>query len=193
MTDLPTADALPQMFDFIRDALIREGYRWIGLDHFALPHDSLATGPVARTFNGFTSGTQEMIGLGPTTTSVFGDLYAQAHYDLQEYYKAVNAGEFPILRGYQMTDDDLERRRIIFDILCHQRALILWRFDYEWEKLASMPDLCTIGKDGILTVTPRGRHHLREICRVFDVKGHRIAQLNMTRRERAASPAHQSA
>lgn len=190
VTDLP---ANPEaMFEFIRDALIRDGYRWIGLDHFALPHDSLAKGPVGRTFNGFTSGTAEMIGLGPTTTSVFGNLYAQAHYDLHAYYQAVNAGEFPILRGYEMTEDDEIRRGIIFDILCKQDAFVPWDYTDEWNKLDKMRDLCRLDIRR-LHVTDKGRHRLREICKVFDVKGHRIAQLNMTRRERAASPADQPA
>lgn len=196
VTDLPANDVLPLMFAFIRDSLMDAGYKWIGLDHFALPTDSLAQGHVGRTFNGFTSGTAEMIGLGPTTTSVFGSLYAQAHYDLQEYYKAVTAGEFPILRGYQMTYDDMIRRRIIFDILCKQRAYIPWNYQDEWEKLAAMPELCKLGHQNdtdVLTVTAKGRHHLRDICKVFDVRGHKIAQLNMTRRERAPSPARQSA
>ena len=188
VTDLP-AETQP-MFDYIRDSLMDAGYKWVGLDHFALATDSLATGPVGRTFNGFTSGTEEMIGLGPTTTSVFGSLYAQAHYDLQEYYKAVTAGEFPILRGYEMTPDDLDRREVIFSLLCRQWADITG-FNREYNILKNMQDLCTLDQD-ILTVTEEGRKRLREICKVFDVKGHKIAQLSMTRRERA-SPAYQSA
>jgi oxygen-independent coproporphyrinogen-3 oxidase len=182
VTDLPV-DTQP-MFDLIRDSLMSAGYKWIGLDHFALPADSLATGKVGRTFNGFTSGTEEMIGLGPTTTSVFGSLYAQAQYDLQEYYKAVNAGEFPILRGYEMTPDDHIRRKTIFRILTLQQVdfeYTKWYFDEELSKLREMTDLVTFNSHD-MTVTDKGRHHLREICKVFDVKGHKIAQLNMTRR-----------
>lgn len=195
VTDLPPDTLLPVMFDFIRESLMGAGYKWIGLDHFALPTDSLATGVIGRTFNGFTSGTDEMIGLGPTTTSVFGRLYAQAHYDLKEYYARVNAGEFPILRGYEMTEDDLIRRKTMFRILCKQQVdfeFNKWYFDEEIKRLRLMPDLVKFNAWD-MTVTDIGRHRLREICRVFDVKGHKIAQLDMARRPREASPAHQSA
>ena len=184
ITDLPPDDVGAAMFDFIRDALIIDGYRWIGLDHFALATDSLANRKVGRTFNGFTSGTDEMIGVGPTTTSVFGRLYAQAHYDLREYYYCVNAGEFPILRGYEMTDDDMIRRKTIFRILCLQQidfGKTHLYFHEELKRLRSMPDLVRFD-DWNMTVTDKGRSRLREICRVFDVKGHKIAQLSMTAR-----------
>lgn len=199
---LPPKSDLPKMFVNIAETLIGSGYRWIGLDHFCLPHDSLAK-KVGRTFNGFSSGATEMIGLGPTTTSVFGSLYAQAHYDLKEYYASVKRGEFPILRGYEMTEDDLERRRIIFDLLCHQQATVPMRFGPELKSLQAMPELCEVtyrvdvvtGSEAHVRVTEYGRLLLRNVCKVFDNrdverKHHKIAQLNMVRR---ASPAGQPA
>ena len=184
VTDLPTPNDLPLMFVDITQSLMDAGYLWIGLDHFCLPTDSLAS-KTGRTFNGFTSGSTEMIGLGPTSTGVFGDVYCQAHYDLNEYYDSVINGRFPILRGYRMSDDDLARRGVIFSLLCRQQADITG-FHREINVLKNMQDLCAL--DGnILKVTTHGRVLLRNICKVFDVKDvkpehHRIAQRSITRK-----------
>lgn len=187
-SDLPQADDLPELFVGIVESLKMAGYIWVGLDHFCLSGDSLA-GKVGRTFNGFSSGTTEMIGVGPTTTGVFGNIYCQAMYDLNDYYASVNRGEFPIFRGYRMTEDDVLRREVIFSLLCHQRVDFRGRGDYfrrELNILAGRPDLCSLD-DGVLTVTREGRFLLRNLCKVFDVKDvapehHKIAQLSMTRK-----------
>ena len=119
VSDLPKEEELPKMFVDMAQRLLDEGYVWVGLDHFARPHDSLAKGSVVRTFNGFKPGpVKEMIGLGPTSTSSLEGIYAQAHYDLNNYYSAVNKKEFPIQRGYKLTEDDKWRREAIFSLLC---------------------------------------------------------------------------
>jgi oxygen-independent coproporphyrinogen-3 oxidase len=182
--DLPPADDLPVMFVDAVQRLTDAGYLWIGLDHFCLPSDSLSK-KVGRTFNGFSSGTTEMIGVGPTTTGVFGDVYCQATYDLNDYYKAINQGEFPILRGYRMSADDLKRREVIFSLLCRQWADVT-DFPAEQKILENMPELCRIYKRNLILKT-YGRVLMRNICKVFDNKDvkpehHKIAQLSMTRK-----------
>ena len=186
--DLPSPDELPVMFVTMTEKLVEAGYQWVGLDHFCLSTDSLSK-KIGRTFNGFSSGTTEMIGLGPTSTGVFGTIYCQNTYDLAEYYNAVNRGEFPILRGYRMSADDLMRRGVIFSLLCHQRVDLSGYGDYfdrELEILSGMPELIRIER-GLVTVTGYGRVLLRNICKVFDVKDtqpehYRIAQRTITRR-----------
>src|SRR6185436_5908927 len=180
---LPPKDTLQGMFDFIVKELLAAGYVWVGLDHFALPTDSLATavrqGTVGRTFNGFTPGrVRDMIGLGPTSTGAFGATYAQAEYDLKKYYAAIDKGEFPILRGYTLSQDDLIRRDVIFSLMCNQRVdfnEIGNRYDiapetyFERELSAFDPDLGWL-EDGLLQVNERGRIYLRNICKLFDTK-----------------------
>ena len=170
---LPSPDELPVMFCETAQSLMDFGYEWVGLDHFALPHDTLAKaqkeGTLVRTFNGFKSGpTKDMIGLGPTATAAFGRTYAQAHYDLPKYYESVNKGEFPILRGYSLTDDDAVRREVIFSLLTRQKALIpdLY-FSRELKELQRMPELCKING---YWLTVRDRVLLRNVCKVFDIK-----------------------
>ena len=158
VSDLPPQEELPLMFLDIAEYLVDEGYVWIGLDHFAKPWDSLSMNPVVRTFNGFKPGpVKDMIGLGPTSTHSIGNCYAQNHYDLNNYYNAVNRGEFPIERGYLLTQEDEIRREAIFSLLCAR-------------------DL----SDG-------ARFLLRNLCKEFDNKDTepehmRIAQKTITRR-----------
>ena len=158
VSDLPPPEELPLMFLDIAEYLVNEGYIWVGLDHFAKPWDSLAMNPVVRTFNGFKPGpVKDMIGLGPTSTHAIGNCYAQNHYDLNNYYNAVNRGEFPIERGYLLTKEDEIRREAIFSLLCSR-------------------DL----SDG-------ARFLLRNLCKEFDNKDvapehMKIAQKTITRR-----------
>lgn len=161
VSDLPQGEDLPRMFVYIAQRLMDEGYVWVGLDHFARPHDSLAKaakdGNLVRTFNGFKPGpVKDMIGLGPTSTSSLEGVYAQAYYDLNRYYSAVNQKKFPIERGYKLTEDDKWRREAIFSLLCAD-------------------------------VVPEARLLMRNVCKVFDNKDvlpehMKIAQKTITRR-----------
>lgn len=173
VSDLPSPDELPVMFCKTADSLMDFGYEWIGLDHFALPHDTLAQAAfnktLVRTFNGFKPGpTKDMIGLGPTATAAFGKTYAQNHYDLPKYYDSVNKGEFPILRGYHMSEDDVVRREVIFSLLTQQKALIPdIYFARELKQLQDMKDLCEVNGYSLVV---NDRVLLRNVCKVFDVK-----------------------
>lgn len=204
--DLPPPEELPVMFVTMAEKLMGMGYKWIGLDHFALAGDSLAKGKVVRTFNGFKPGPViDMLGLGPTATSSFRRIYAQNHYDLNRYYEAVKAREFPIERGYKLTDDDEERRTIIFRLLCEQSLVLKTNvangFWDEKEAIAKLPSEyfsveCNEFYYTRYKVSDYGRVLLRNICRIFDNKDKkehmRIAQKTITRRA-IESPARQSA
>ena len=103
--DLPPEKDLPAMFLNSTESLIEDGYSWVGIDHFAKKHDALSIakekGKVYRNFGGETPGyTKDMIALGPTSTSGFGNSYYQSTYDLIEYSKFVINGQFPINKKY---------------------------------------------------------------------------------------------
>lgn len=187
VSELTPQEELPTMFVNMAQTLIKAGYKWVGLDHFALPTDDLAIMPPVRTFNGFKPGpVKDMIGLGPTSTYSIGGVYAQNHYDLNKYYEAVKRGEFPIERGYKLTGDDLDRRHLIFNLLCHQQAYIQSHLSEGIEELRGKSDLCHIEKN-VIYLTEYGRLVSRNVCKVFDNKDiepehMRIAQKTITRR-----------
>lgn len=121
--DLPPKDNLPIMFIEAAQAFMDAGYVWVGLDHFALPTDDLAVaheaGKVHRTFNGYGPGrTHDMLGIGPTSAAAFGRTYAQNTYDFDTYFRAIEAGRFPIYRGYALSAQDAIIRSHIFDRMC---------------------------------------------------------------------------
>lgn len=108
------------------DIIVRGGYEAIGIDHFALPRDSLARaarqGRLRRNFQGYTDdecGT--LIGLGPSSVSRFAAGYAQNVTATGEYERRVLAGSLATERGIALTDDDLLRGWAIERLMCDFR------------------------------------------------------------------------
>src|SRR5690606_3535296 len=96
----PPAVKLALLGTAIRE-LTRAGYRYIGMDHFALPDDPLSraqdAGTLQRNFQGYsTHGQCDLIGLGMSAISHVAGCYAQNVRDLPAYYQRLEAGELPI-------------------------------------------------------------------------------------------------
>lgn len=161
------------------------GYAFIGMDHFALPGDSLAKalrdGTMQRNFQGYsTHAGRSLIGFGTSSISQLHGAYAQNEKDLRRYYGAVDRGESPVFRGYRLSDDDKLRRRVIMDIMC--RFELDFRaveadfgidfgsyFDDALEQLgeAESDGLVTMTDQG-LRVTDVGRFLVRNVALPFD-------------------------
>ncbi len=183
--DLPTAEAKLQIMTHAIHKLTQAGYVYIGMDHFALPHDELAMAArhagLHRNFQGYsTHADSDLIAFGISAISKVGATYCQNVKSLDEYYDYLDRGELPVLRGIELTADDLLRRAVINSIMCHFEVSIeaieiahLIRFsDYfsdEIERLQTMAEegLITIAADAVC-VTPRGRLLVRNIAMVFD-------------------------
>jgi oxygen-independent coproporphyrinogen III oxidase len=184
--DLPPVEDLPLMFTETVEAFLGAGYEWIGIDNFAKKGDKLANAVKSKTlgrdFNGWNTGrSRHLLGLGPTTTSAFGRYYYQSVYSNKEYYEALDGDMFPILRGFQLTDDDLIRRDVMFSILCKQEIVFAeldqkHRIDFtvyfadELEHIINRftdEGLVEVTGDKI-TISAWGRFFSRNICRVFD-------------------------
>jgi len=165
--------------------LLESGYERIGIDHFAKITDDLAQSKRDRTlhrsFMGYTVGrTETLIGIGPSALSAFPGGYAQNVYSFQNYRQALNDREFPVFRGYIMKREDLIRRDVMHQFLCHffldfktieEKYGINFR-DYFKEELGSLDELV---QDGLLelsvdaiNVTSLGEFFVRHICKVFD-------------------------
>lgn len=119
-SDLPDAPTRARMLVHARERLVAAGYVTIGMDHFALPHDSLATaeqdGRLRRNFQGYTvapelgAGPLEVLGLGLSAISDIGGAYIQNWKDLDPYESALLADALPVERGHALSADDLARR-----------------------------------------------------------------------------------
>jgi oxygen-independent coproporphyrinogen-3 oxidase len=161
------------------------GYRYIGMDHFALADDELASaqedGRLQRNFQGYTShGHCDLIGLGVSAISQIGDLYCQNDSDLSQYQQTLASGQLATQRGLHCNADDRVRRAVIQQLICHfhlsfaeieQAHGIQFRayFTELWPQLEQMArdDLIDLSAEGI-NVRPAGRLLVRSLCMLFD-------------------------
>jgi len=170
------------------DAFTGAGYRQIGMDHFALPGDELATAverrDLHRNFMGYTvQKTRDMVALGVSGIGEVQGAFIQNTKKLSAYYEAITLGRFPVERGYALEADDILRREVIAGLMCNFRVDIPGiesRFgiafeDYfapEISELTAEGSPTTDGlatlSDAELSVTPLGRLFVRNVCMVFD-------------------------
>lgn len=103
--------------------IVEAGYQAVGIDHFALPGDSLAKaaekGRLHRNFQGYTDDHCEtLIGLGPSSVSRYRQGYAQNIAASGAYEKAVLSGRLPIARGIELSREDLAAGWLIERLMC---------------------------------------------------------------------------
>jgi oxygen-independent coproporphyrinogen-3 oxidase len=183
--DLPTAAVKLNILTRAIERFNAAGYVYIGMDHFALPDDELARaqrdGTLIRNFQGYSVGPDtDLLAFGVSAIAKVGATYAQNAKDLAGYYKALDAGGLPVIRGVELTEDDVIRRTAIGALMC-QFELDVSRLEephgivfgeYFAAELAALQEfvelgLVEIGADAI-TVTRRGRYFVRAIAAVFD-------------------------
>jgi oxygen-independent coproporphyrinogen-3 oxidase len=183
--ELPPARDKLAMMRMAIQTLTESGYAYIGMDHFALPEDTLAVaqrrGMLHRNFMGYTTQPDcDMIGLGVSAIGRMGASYAQNFRTLDEYCDAVRAGRLPIHRGYELSRDDMLRRSAIMSIMCGGEVSFAalecsflvdpkLAFSQELGRLREFQDLglVRVDQDGI-AVTAQGRYFVRAIAMVFD-------------------------
>jgi oxygen-independent coproporphyrinogen-3 oxidase len=183
--DLPTPEVKLELMTRAIARLGEAGYVHIGMDHFAKPTDELAVaqrqGRLTRDFQGYSTGGEcDLIGLGVSAIGKIGPTYCQSVKDLDQYYSALDLGELPVLRGIELSQDDLVRRAVIQAIACHfalakESIEIAYLVDFDRYFATEMKDLERLEADGLvelddewITVTPRGRLLVRAVCMVFD-------------------------
>jgi oxygen-independent coproporphyrinogen-3 oxidase len=124
-----------------------------------------------------------MIGVGVSSIGDVRGAFAQNEKKLPRYYEALDAGRFPIERGYALDPDDLVRRHVITELMCNfhlSRPDVERRFGLDFDAYFA-PEIAELSAtdgpvaDGFLTigpealdVTPRGRLFVRNICMAFD-------------------------
>ena len=111
------------MFDAIK-RLTANGYRYIGMDHFAKETDELSVaqkeGSLQRNFQGYSTKAEcDMIALGGSSISKIGSAYACNPRELEDYYAAIREGRLATNRGYLLNADDEMRRYVIMTIMCN--------------------------------------------------------------------------
>jgi oxygen-independent coproporphyrinogen-3 oxidase len=175
-------------FEIFRTALERftaSGFEYIGMDHFARPTDELARARAERTlhrnFQGYTTkaGT-DLIGLGMSAIGSIGRAYVQNRRDLVPYRDAVAREGAATFRGFRLSDDDVVRRTVIGNLLCHGvviKAEIDERFGISFDRYFgdALARLEPCAEDGLvrlerdrIAATPLGHIFLRNLAMPFD-------------------------
>lgn len=161
------------------------GYRYIGMDHFALPGDELAVaqqaGHLHRNFMGYTTHAEsDLVGFGVSAISHVGASFSQNHRDLRDYLPAIERGAPALARGITLTDDDVLRADVIQRIMCLGEVDMAaveqaYGIDFARHFADDMVRLAPLVRDGLVTVearrllaTAKGRLLLRHVAMCFD-------------------------
>ena len=175
-------------FEIFRTALERftdAGFEYIGMDHFARPTDELARARVDRTlhrnFQGYTTkaGT-DLVGFGMSAIGGIGASYVQNRRDLGPYQQNVAANGAATFRGFRLSEDDLLRRTVIQNLLCHGvivKGEIEAAYGIAFDRYFAdaLEKLQPLAADGLVVIareevraTPLGRVFLRNLAMPFD-------------------------
>ncbi len=183
--DLPSADEKLKILQMTIQTLIGAGYVYIGMDHFAKPGDELTQaqqqGTLQRNFQGYTTHADcDLLAMGVSAISLINDVFSQNSKSLEQYYQQIDQGKVPIMKGYQLNQDDRIRKHLIQSLSCHfiigkQATEQAFSIDFERYFAYEAPALNALAKDGLITldkqqikVTNKGRLLIRNICMVFD-------------------------
>lgn len=182
---MPSSDEKFSLFRQSISKLCDLGYEFIGMDHFAKKSDELSIAAknksLSRNFQGYTTQQSDcLLGLGVSSISSLGSAYAQNVKKLGDYYKALD-GKMPLLeKGLNLTGEDVIHRELINQLMCNfhvDKASFEAAFNIHFDTFfrASLAQLTAFEKDNLLTnsftaltIHPRGRLLVRNICMSFD-------------------------
>lgn len=180
---LPNPKTKLEILKYTAEFFIKNGYKMIGMDHFAKPGDelfaALANGTLHRNFQGYTTkGGADLIGIGLTSIGEGQRYYAQNFKDMDEYEKALDSRVLPYCKGIYLTGDDLIRKAVIMslmsnfalDIKAVEDKFGIKFFEYFKDDLVELENLSEF-----VTVTPEkisvnetGTLIIRNIAMCFD-------------------------
>jgi oxygen-independent coproporphyrinogen-3 oxidase len=187
-SELPAPDEKLGLLSAALASLMAAGYVHVGMDHLALPDDSLAVakrqGRLHRNFQGYSTQPHcDLLGLGVSAIGRMGALFTQNARDWAGYSSCIDRGQLPIARGLSLSRDDLVRQSVIMALMCQGEVqfesiatahFVDFRRYFEPELRA----LITFERDGLveidlgdhggIRVTPSGWYLVRAVAMVFD-------------------------
>jgi oxygen-independent coproporphyrinogen-3 oxidase len=183
-TALPGVNERLSQSQAAAEALTDAGYIAIGLDHFALPSDSMAkavkAGTLRRNFQGYTTDQAEtMLGVGSTSIGRTPSGYVQNLSETGAWARSVETGKLPVGKGVAFTKDDKLRGHVIERLMCcgevdlDDAALCVgmskdWYGELVSDLIALEIDGVITRRDGRVSVTEKGAPVIRVVASVFD-------------------------
>ena len=183
--DLPKPEEKFEILKMTIEKLTGAGYVFIGMDHFAKPEDELTVAlrekKLYRNFQGYsTHSGADLYAMGITSISQLPMVYSQNHKEEKAYYESIDSGLIPIARGYTMNEDDIIRRKVVMNLMCHfvlEFQQIEDEFGIHFDEYFAwgLENLKEFADDGLVTmddnrivVTELGRLMIRTIAMNFD-------------------------
>lgn len=167
-TTLPSPKEKLNILKYTIKFFQENGYKMIGMDHFAKPEDELflaiEKGELHRNFQGYTTkGGADLVGIGLTSIGEGVGHYAQNHKDMKLYEQAIDEGVLPIFRGIELNEDDKLRKAVIMELMSNFKLNIsaiekrfgIDFFDYFSD---SLDDLKKFEDEGLLHVSKNSLH-----------------------------------
>ena len=184
--DLPSPENKLAIFQMAIERLNEAGYIYIGMDHFAKPLDELAVaqrrGTLHRNFQGYSAHSAcDSVAMGVSAISNIGDHFSQNTTDLKTYHESLENNRLPIHRGCETNAEDILRREIIQQLICHFKLDIgriekHWEIEFQRHFSDELKLLKNMQEDGLLELSREkieilasGRLLIRNICMIFDL------------------------
>lgn len=121
---LPTPDIKLSILEYCEKFLTQNGYKMIGMDHFAKSDDelfkALQNNTLHRNFQGYTTKKgANLIGVGLTSIGEGENYYAQNYKDMLNYQKAIDNKKLPFEKGIVLNEDDKIRKTVIMSLMAN--------------------------------------------------------------------------
>ncbi|MDH5480839.1 MAG: oxygen-independent coproporphyrinogen III oxidase, partial [Nitrosomonas sp.] len=161
------------------------GYIPIGMNLFAKQDDQLVAaqrqGRLHYGLQGFSvHPDSSVIALGVSAIGSLGPTLSQNHYDPLKYYDKLEHDQLPIMRGIELSADDLLRRAVIHALICHSVLFFesietFFPIDFKHYFATELTELLVheqaellILGDKEIAITTKGKLLIGSICMVFD-------------------------
>jgi oxygen-independent coproporphyrinogen-3 oxidase len=181
---LPGAPERYRQAEAARAILLEEDYAAVGMDHFALPGDALASaareGRLHRNFQGYTTDrAAAIIGFGLSAISSLPEAYVQNTSASGFYKDCLERNKLPVEKGRRLSGEDRLRADIIERLMCYftvdagevcrLHGYAPSFIDSSLWKLKDMEEDGLVELDGkVVTVTKKGEYFIRAVCACFD-------------------------
>jgi oxygen-independent coproporphyrinogen-3 oxidase len=182
---LPSAEEKLTILETAFAKLAGAGYVMIGMDHFARPEDPLSQAlldrSLTRNFQGYSTwGETDLVAFGASGIGFVADAYFQNVKTVAEYQERISSGSLATCRGLELGPEDLLRRDVILQLMCHLHLDMKevgerHGVDFAERFAAELAALSPLAEDGLvelgedtIDVTPVGRLLVRNVALVFD-------------------------
>jgi oxygen-independent coproporphyrinogen-3 oxidase len=184
-TDMPGSEHMLDFNLLAIETFSREGYEFLGLDHFAKPQDALAKAfrdrSLQRNFQGMSTRSQvPVIGVGPSAISSLRGIYGQNVANTRLWQSRIAQG-CAVERGMLLSEDDLLRHDLLQELYCYRSIdlqAFMRRYGLSFENYfraidSDLEDLQDLGlisltRDQLRLTRPLGELLVRVVAACFD-------------------------